>query len=51
MLSKKYVIAMLKLGWKPYQNDHEDANGQFEMNWHYLIVLQLLIVMFFLNLW
>ena len=19
----------------PYQNDHEDANGQFEMNWHY----------------
>jgi glutamine synthetase len=27
--------AMLGLGWKPYQNDHEDANGQFEMNWHY----------------
>ncbi|ATE63105.1 type III glutamate--ammonia ligase [Rhizorhabdus dicambivorans] len=26
---------MLELGWKPYQNDHEDANGQFEMNWHY----------------
>ena len=25
--------AMLELGWKPYQNDHEDANGQFEMNW------------------
>lgn len=25
--------AMLALGWKPYQNDHEDANGQFEMNW------------------
>ncbi|BBE73540.1 type III glutamate--ammonia ligase [Oharaeibacter diazotrophicus] len=24
---------MLALGWKPYQNDHEDANGQFEMNW------------------
>ena len=21
------------LGWEPYQNDHEDANGQFEMNW------------------
>jgi glutamine synthetase len=21
------------LGWSPYQNDHEDANGQFEMNW------------------
>jgi glutamine synthetase type III len=27
--------AMLTLGWKPYQNDHEDANGQFEMNWAY----------------
>jgi glutamine synthetase len=24
---------MLDLGWEPYQNDHEDANGQFEMNW------------------
>jgi glutamine synthetase len=23
------------LGWGPYQNDHEDANGQFEMNWDY----------------
>ena len=27
--------AMAELGWRPYQNDHEDANGQFEMNWHY----------------
>ena len=27
--------SMLKLGWAPYQNDHEDANGQFEMNWDY----------------
>lgn len=26
---------MLQLGWKPYQNDHEDANGQFEMNWNF----------------
>ncbi len=25
--------AMAALGWEPYQNDHEDANGQFEMNW------------------
>jgi glutamine synthetase type III len=25
--------AMQALGWEPYQNDHEDANGQFEMNW------------------
>ena len=24
---------MAQLGWEPYQNDHEDANGQFEMNW------------------
>lgn len=27
--------AMTALGWGPYQNDHEDANGQFEMNWDY----------------
>ncbi len=27
--------AMLTLGWSPYQTDHEDANGQFEMNWQY----------------
>ena len=27
--------SMLGLGWGPYQNDHEDANGQFEMNWDY----------------
>ncbi|MBV9735388.1 MAG: type III glutamate--ammonia ligase [Acidisphaera sp.] len=27
--------AMQALGWSPYQNDHEDANGQFEMNWQY----------------
>jgi glutamine synthetase len=26
---------MQLLGWQPYQNDHEDANGQFEMNWLY----------------
>ena len=26
---------MIELGWGPYQNDHEDANGQFEMNWEY----------------
>ncbi len=31
--------AMLALGWGPYQNDHEDANGQFEMNWDYADVL------------
>src|SRR6516164_2150155 len=27
--------SMLELGWNPYQNDQEDANGQFEMNWQY----------------
>ncbi|MFT5510787.1 MAG: glutamine synthetase type III [Hyphomicrobiaceae bacterium] len=27
--------AMIDLGWGPYQNDHEDGNGQFEMNWDY----------------
>lgn len=26
---------MLELGWNPYQNDHEDANGQWEMNWDF----------------
>ncbi len=30
---------MLGLGWEPYQNDHEDANGQFEMNWAFDDVL------------
>ena len=32
--------AMLELGYNPYQNDHEDANGQFEMNWDYADALQ-----------
>ena len=27
--------AMIALNWRPYQNDHEDANGQFEMNWDF----------------
>ncbi len=27
--------AMQTLGWNPYQTDHEDGNGQFEMNWQY----------------
>ncbi len=26
---------MIDLGWGPYQNDHEDANGQFEINWDF----------------
>ena len=27
--------SLIELGWGPYQNDHEDANGQFEMNWDF----------------
>lgn len=34
-LISKISEAMQTLGWGPYQSDHEDANGQFEMNWHY----------------
>ena len=26
---------MQEMGWGPYANDHEDANCQFEINWHY----------------
>ena len=29
------VDYMEQLGWGPYQCDHEDANGQFEINWTY----------------
>jgi len=32
--------SMIMLGWGPYQNDHEDANGQFEMNWDFANCLQ-----------
>ena len=39
-LISKICDSMLELGWKPYQNDHEDANGQFEMNWEYDDVLK-----------
>ena len=34
-LIKEICDSMILMGWKPYQNDHEDANGQFEMNWDY----------------
>ena len=34
-LIKEICDSMIELDWKPYQNDHEDANGQFEMNWDY----------------
>ena len=39
-LIKEICDSMIKLGWRPYQNDHEDANGQFEMNWEYSECLQ-----------
>ena len=32
-LIRELIEAMELLGWGPYQADHEDANGQFELNW------------------
>ncbi|MFN9934134.1 MAG: type III glutamate--ammonia ligase [Cyanobacteriota bacterium] len=32
-LIAELLEAMEALGWGPYQADHEDANGQFEINW------------------
>jgi len=32
--------AMIELDWGAYQNDHEDANGQWEMNWDFDDVLK-----------
>ncbi len=32
--------SMIYMGWKPYQYEHEDANGQFEMNWDFSDCLQ-----------
>ena len=34
-LIKEICDCMIEMGCGPYQNDHEDANGQFEMNWDY----------------
>ena len=34
-LIKEICDCMIEMGGGPYQNDHEDANGQFEMNWDY----------------
>ena len=45
-LMRKYDLiraicdSMIMIGWGPYQNDHEDANGQFEMNWDFSNCLQ-----------
>lgn len=32
-LIREVLLALEQLGWGPYQADHEDANGQFEINW------------------
>ena len=34
-LIAEVMTAMEALGWGPYQADHEDANGQFEINWDF----------------
>ena len=50
-LIKEICDCMLAIGWKPYQNDHEDANGQFEMNWDYSDSLVTAIGMYSLSIW
>jgi len=32
---KEILDCLTEFGWKPTQVDHEDANGQFEVNWTY----------------
>merc|ERR1740130_1877105 len=34
-LLKEIVDSLNTAGYGVYQTDHEDANGQFEINWHY----------------
>ena len=29
------MTGMRRIGWDAYQSDHEDANGQYEINFHY----------------
>ena len=50
-LIKEICDCMIEMGWGPYQNDHEDANGQFEMNWDYDDCLLQQIDILSLNLW
>lgn len=33
--AKEMCDSMIEMGFSPYQLDHEDANGQYEMNWDY----------------
>ncbi|MEB3200011.1 MAG: type III glutamate--ammonia ligase [Synechococcaceae cyanobacterium] len=39
-LVAELLEGMELLGWGPYQADHEDANGQFEINWTFADALQ-----------
>ena len=32
---RKMMDSMSDLGWEPYQSDHEDGNGQYEINFAY----------------
>ena len=32
---RRMMDAMSRLGWEPYQSDHEDGNGQYEINFAY----------------
>ena len=32
---RKMMDAMGRMGWEPYQSDHEDGNGQYEINFGY----------------
>lgn len=34
-LISKIIANLQELGWEPYAADHEDANGQYEINWKY----------------
>jgi len=34
-VSQEMITYMEDMGWEPYQADHEDANGQFEVNWKF----------------
>ena len=36
---RKMMDAMGRMGWGPYQSDHEDGNGQYEINFAYMDAL------------
>ena len=37
---RELMNGMASLGWDPYQSDHEDANGQYEVNFTYADALK-----------